>query len=247
MKTIVCVSDLQIPYHDKRAVNNLAKFIKSYKPTEVVSVGDEMDMQTISKWAKGTPLEYERSIGRDRDETTRVLEQLKVKHIIRSNHTDRLFNTVMMRSPGLLGLPELELPEFLRLDQIGATYHEKPYELAPNWLLMHGDEGSMNSTGGLTALGLAKRTGKSVVCGHTHRMGLAHHTQAYGSSTPKTVWGMEVGNLMDYKKAKYIKGGLFTWQQGFGILYVDGTTVIPSVIPIKKDGTFIVEGKVWGR
>ena len=247
MKTIVCVSDLQIPYHDKRAVANLAKFIKAYKPTEVVSVGDEMDMQTISKWAKGTPLEYERSIGRDRDETTRVLEQLKIKHIIRSNHTDRLFNTVMMRSPGLLGLPELELPEFLRLDSIGATYHEKPYELAPNWLLMHGDEGAMNSTGGLTALGLAKRTGKSIVCGHTHRMGLAHHTTAYSGGAAKTVWGMEVGNLMDYKKAKYIKGGLFTWQQGFGMLYVDGKTVIPVTIPIAKDGSFIVEGKVWGR
>lgn len=246
MKTIVCVSDLQIPYHDKRAVANLSKFIKAYKPTEVVSVGDEMDMQTISKWAHGTPLEYERSIGRDRDETTRVLESLKVKHIIRSNHTDRLFNTVMMRSPGLLGLPELELPEFLRLDQIGATYHSKPYELAPGWLLMHGDEGPMNSTGGLTALGLAKRTGKSVVCGHTHRMGLAHHTQAYGTVTPKTIWGMEVGNLMDYRKAKYIKGGLFTWQQGFGILYVDDNKVTPSIIPISKDGSFTVEGKRWG-
>jgi predicted phosphodiesterase len=247
MKTIVCVSDLQIPYHDKRAVDNLAKFIKAYKPTEVVSVGDEMDMQTISKWSKGTPLEYERSIGRDRDETTRVLEALKVKHIIRSNHTDRLFNTVMMRAPGLLGLPELDLPEFLRLDKIGAIYHEKPYELAPNWLLMHGDEGSMKSTGGLTALGLAMRTGKSVVCGHTHRMGLSHHTTSYTGSSPKTVWGMEVGNLMNYKHAKYIKGGLFTWQQGFGMLYVDGNTVVPVTIPIQRDGSFIVEGKVWGR
>ena len=190
MKTIVCVSDLQIPYHDKRAVDNLARFIKAYKPSNVVSVGDEMDMQTISKWAKGTPLEYERSIGRDRDETMRVLEKLKVRHVIRSNHTDRLYNTVMMRSPGLLGLPELELEEFLGFDELGIQYHEKPYELAPGWLLMHGDEGSMNQTGGMTALGLAKRTGKSVVCGHTHRQGLVHHTQAYGNSTPKTVWGI---------------------------------------------------------
>jgi hypothetical protein len=152
----------------------------------------------------------------------------------------------MMRAPGLLGLPELELPEFLRLPDIGATYHDKPYELAPNWLLMHGDEGSMKSTGGLTALGLAMRTGMSVVCGHTHRMGLAHHTQAHGTATPRTVWGMEVGNLMKYRDAKYIKGGLFTWQQGFGMLYVDGRTVVPVTIPIQKDGSFIVEGKRWG-
>lgn len=100
---------------------------KPTKPDTVVSVGDEMDMQTISRWAKGTPLEYERSISHDRDETVRILELLKVKHVIRSNHTDRLFNTVMMRTPGLLGLPELELPAFLRFDQ--ARYYLPPETL----------------------------------------------------------------------------------------------------------------------
>lgn len=247
MKPIVVVSDLQIPYHDKRAVTNLAAFIKAYKPDHVVSVGDEMDMQTISKWSKGTPLEFERSIGKDRDETVRTLESLQVRHMIRSNHTDRLFNTVMMRAPGLLGLPELNLENFLKLDQIGTTYHKNPYQLAPGWLLMHGDEGSMNQTGGMTALGLAKRAGMSVVCGHTHRMGLCHHSQSYAGSAGRTTWGMEVGNLMNYKDAKYIKGGLFNWQQGFGILYVDGNTVTPHLVPIQKDGTFVVDKKVWGK
>lgn len=246
MKVIVCVSDLQIPYHSPKAVDNLAKFIRWYKPTEVVSVGDEMDMQTISRWSKGTPLEYERSIGKDRDLTVSILERLKIKHMIRSNHTDRLFNTVMMRAPGLLGLPELSLESFLRLDELGVTYHREPYQLAPGWLLLHGDEGSINHTGGLTALGLAKRAGMSVVCGHTHRMGISHFTQAYGTSNPKTIWGMEVGNLMRYKDAKYIKGGLFSWQQGFGMLYIDNNNVTPVLIPIRKDGSFIVEGRVWG-
>ena len=78
MKVIVCVSDLQMPYHDERATNALINFIKRYKPDEVISVGDEMDMQTISRWAKGTPLEYEGSIAKDRDTTTRVLEQLRI-------------------------------------------------------------------------------------------------------------------------------------------------------------------------
>ena len=166
MKVIVCVSDLQVPYHDRKAVSVLARFIKSYKPDEVVSVGDEMDMQTISRWSKGTELEHEKSIGKDRDETYRVLESLKIKHMIRSNHTDRLFNTIKMRAPGLAGLPELELKNFLKLDDLGIIYHEKPYELAPNWLLLHGDEGNVQPTAGATALGLAKRAGMSVVCGH---------------------------------------------------------------------------------
>ena len=247
MKTIVLISDLQVPYHDKRAVANVSKFIKAFKPDEVASVGDEMDFQTISRWAQGTPLEYERTIARDRDATATVLEDLRVNHVIRSNHTDRLFNTVMMRAPGLLSLPELELPNFLRMDILGIEYHKKPYELAPGWLLMHGDEGNISQNGGQTALNLAKKTGYSVVCGHTHRMGLMHHSESVVGVNTRTVWGMEVGNLMDAKKASYLKGGISNWQQGFGILWVDGKNVKPELIPIRKDGSFTAAGKTWGK
>ena len=246
MKVIVCISDLQVPYHDQRAVANVASFIKAIKPDTVVSVGDEMDMQTISRWAKGTILEYEQSISKDRDQTVAVLEALKVSHVTRSNHTDRLFNTVALRAPGLLGLPELKLEAFLRFDELGITYHKKPYELAPGWLLMHGDEGNISQNGGTTALNLAKRTGRSVVCGHTHRMGLVHHTEAFSGVPTRTLWGMEVGNLMDMRKASYLKAGYGNWQQGFGLLFVDGKQVTPQIIPINKNGTFTALGKVWG-
>jgi len=247
MKAIVCISDLQVPYHDKRAVANVATFIRAFKPDTVVSVGDEMDFQTISRWAQGTPLEYERTIGRDRDTTVDVLESLKVDHVIRSNHTDRLFNTVMMRAPGLISLPELEIGNFLHFPELGIKYHKKPYELAPGWLLMHGDEGNISQNGGTTALNLAKKTGKSVVCGHTHRMGLVHHTESFSGVPTRTLWGMEVGNLMDAKQASYLKAGISNWQQGFGILWVDGKTVVPQLIPIARDGSFFAEGKVWGK
>jgi hypothetical protein len=164
--------------------------------------------------------------------------------MVRSNHTDRLFNTVAMRAPGLLGLPELQLENFLGLDELEIKYHKDPYELAPGWLLMHGDEGNVQPTAGATALGLAKRSGMSVVCGHTHRMGLLHQTQTYRGGKPKTIWGLELGNLMDYKNAKYIKAGLFTWQQGFGILHVDGKNVTPQLVPIINN-SFTVDGKVF--
>lgn len=241
---IVIVPDLQVPYHHKPSINALAKFIKAVKPT-VVSAGDEMDMQTISRWSKGTPLEYERSIGRDRDETVRVLEQLQVKHIIRSNHTDRLFNTVMMRAPGLLGLPELNLTSFLRMDELGITYHKKPFALAPDWLLMHGDEGNVSQNAGSTALNLAKRTGKSVVCGHTHRAGLIHYTESYSGKPNRVLWGLEVGNMMDMRKASYLKAGMGNWQKAFGLLQVDGKQVVPSLVPVQENGSFYALGKRW--
>jgi hypothetical protein len=247
MKVKVLISDLQVPYHDERAVNNLSKFIHAFKPDDVASVGDEMDMQTISRWSQGTPLEYERSIGKDRDKTVAVLEKLKVTHMTRSNHTDRLYNSIMKRLPGLLGAPEFELENFLKLDMLGITYHKDPWEIAPKWLLLHGDEGSVNQTGGQTALGLAKRTGMSVVCGHTHRAGLLHYTESYGGKTNRTIWGMEVGNLMKQNQASYLKGGIANWQQAFGILYIDGNKVTPQLVPIQSDGTFIVDGRIWGK
>ena len=246
MKVIVAVPDLQVPYHTPKAVKNLATFIKKFNPTTVVSVGDEMDFQTISKWSRGTILEYEGSIGKDRDATCRILEDLQVSHMARSNHTDRLFNYISLKAPGLLGLPEVSLQSFLRMKELGITYHEDPYELAPGWLLMHGDEGSQNTTAGMTALGLAKRTNMSVICGHTHRQASIPFTQAYSGGEIRTIYGFEAGNLMDYSKAKYIKGGMTNWQHGFGLLYVDGKTVTPVSVPIQKDGTFIADGFKWG-
>ena len=241
----VIISDLQIPYHDQKAVDNVARFIKAFKPDDVVSVGDEMDMQTISKWSQGTPLEYERSIGRDRDKTVEILQQLRITHMTRSNHTDRLYNTIMKRAPGLLGAPEFELENFLCLDELGITYHKDPWQVAPGWLLLHGDEGSTSQVGGQTALGLAKRTGMSVVCGHTHRAGLIPHTESFNGRTRRTVWGMEVGNLMNQRLASYLKAGIANWQQAIGILTIDGKNVTPQLIPLHSDGSFIVNGKVW--
>ena len=246
MNVIVAIPDLQVPFHTPKAVNNIADFIKKFKPTTVVSVGDEMDFQTISKWSSGTILEYEGTISKNRDETVRILEQLQISHMARSNHTDRLFNYISIKAPGLLGIPELTLENFLKLPELGITLHNEPYELAPGWLLMHGDEGSQNSTAGQTALGLAKRTNMSVICGHTHRQASIPFTQAYTGGEVKTIYGFETGNLMDYSKAKYIKGGMTNWQHGFGLLYVDGKTVTPAAIPIQKDGSFIADGFKWG-
>jgi hypothetical protein len=86
---IVIISDLQVPYHDVEATKAVAKFIQWYQPETVASCGDEMDMQTISKWSKGTELEYERSIAHDRDLTKKVLYDLNVEHKVRINQSAR--------------------------------------------------------------------------------------------------------------------------------------------------------------
>jgi predicted phosphodiesterase len=245
MELIVVVSDLQIPYHDPKAVHNLIDFIKRYKPDRVVSIGDEIDLPQISRWERGRLGEYARTIGRDRDTTVKLLEQLRVTDVIRSNHTDRLFTYVASNAAGLMGLPELQLENFLRLPELGITYWKKPMPIAPGWVAVHGDHGRISQVAGQTALKQAQSHGKSVVCGHTHRLGLSSVTEASGGIVGRILTGFEVGNLMDFKKAHYTHGSA-NWQQGFGIMYVDGKNVTPVAVPVAKDGSFIVEGKRYG-
>ena len=166
--------------------------------------------------------------------------------MVRSNHTDRLYNSIMKRLPGLLGAPELEFENFMRLPQLGIKFHRKPFEVAKGWIVLHGDEGSVNPKPGLTALGLAIRHGKSVVCGHTHRAGLSAFSEASGGVLGRTLWGFEVGNLMNFKSATYLKAGSGNWQQAFGILYENRKGVHPVLVPINRDGSFTVEGKIYG-
>jgi hypothetical protein len=241
MRRIWVISDLQVPFHDRAGVEVVAQCISDMKEPDdiVLTIGDEMDMQTISRWSQGTALEWERSIGKDRDATVQVLRDLQVQHVIRSNHTDRLFNSLMKRLPGMLGLPELELENFLRLPELGITFHREAFHVAPGWVAMHGDEAGLSQIAGQTAQGLSKKVGLSVVCGHTHRLGLQPYTQSVNGKTTRTLFGFEVGNLMDMGKAKYAK--THNWQQGFGLLYVDKKTVTPVPVPI-INRSFIVEG-----
>lgn len=236
------ISDLQVPFHDVRAVDAVAQCITDMlQPDDlVVSVGDEQDFQTISRWSQGTPMEFERSIGRDRDTTVQVLTDLQVQHIVRSNHTDRLYHSVMKRLPGLLGLPELEIENFWRLPELGITFHHDGYRIPrTDWIVLHGDESGLSQVAGQTAGKLAQKVGLSVACGHTHRLGLQPTSASVHGKLTRTLWGFEVGNLMDMGKATYAK--THNWQAGFGLLYVDGKTVTPSPVPI-QNRSFTVEG-----
>lgn len=245
MKQIVMVPDLQVPMHSQKHVDSLSNYIALNKPAEVISVGDEADFTGISRWADHTPLMYETNLHKEREATIAVLKQLGVTQMVRSNHTDRLFNTIKMKAPQFRHLPELDLAKFLRLEELGITYHRKPAEIAPGWILAHGDEGNLSQQGGMTALNLAKRFGKSVVCGHTHRAGLVHHTEAVNGKQTRTLYGLEVGHAMDMRKATYLKGGYGNWHQAFGILWVDGNRVTPQLVFMREDASFTIDGKVW--
>ena len=159
IKRWLVISDLQIPYHHEQAVKNVIKLARREKFDEVLCVGDEIDFQTISKWADGTPLAYSQTLNEDRAACQDILwdltEYSKKASVIRSNHTDRLYST-LLKAPGLICLPELQYPKFMDFAGMGIDYHKTAYEFHPGWVLAHGDEGSMSQHAGITALNLAK-------------------------------------------------------------------------------------------
>ena len=112
-RRILVISDLQVPYHHPQAVKNVAKLVKREKFDQVLCVGDELDMQSQSKWAKGTPLEYGGQLDADRETCRDILWELGVTDVTRSNHTDRLYATLLRGAPSLLGLPELNYPKYM--------------------------------------------------------------------------------------------------------------------------------------
>ena len=241
-KRLWVISDLQVPYHDMRAIDGITAALEVLREPEdeTLTIGDEIDFQTISRWSSGTPTEYEQSLGRDRDKTVSILKQLGVQHMCRSNHTDRMWNYVMKKAPGLLGAPEFELVNFLKLPELGITFHKEAWQFAPGWLAMHGDEAGLSQIAGQTAAGLTKKTGTSVICGHTHRLGMQPFTYGVNGRITRTLFGVECGHLMDTRQASYAK--THNWQSGFAVLHIDGGRVHPELVPI-VNRSFVVMGE----
>jgi hypothetical protein len=249
MKRTVVIPDLQCPYEDPAFVRSMSLFIKAFRPDVVVTIGDEIDLPQISRWHENTPGWYEQTLASDRDHTVDVLWQLteyaKEGVVIRSNHTDRLYNVIMKKIPSFLSLPELRFEKFLKLDELGLKYWKDPYPIAKGWVAIHGDLGALNPNAGMSALNQAKRMGQNVIMGHTHRAGRSAHSEASNGVLRRVLHGVEVGHAMNLKHAKYA----FTpnWQQAFAIVTENGKNVQVDLIYAEKDSTFLVNGKRYGR
>jgi hypothetical protein len=248
-KTVV-ISDLQAPDHDRGAVRAVQAFCRDWQPEALVGVGDEADSSEVSRWSRGMPDEYQGDLQRGFDVAHEVLRGFREAapdaafHISRSNHGDRLRNYIEKHGPALRTLRTLDYGEQLGFRELGIVYHPRPFFIAPRLMVAHGDEGSMIKSPGGTALNIAKRFGYSVMCGHTHRFGVQHHTEAVNGEVTRKLWGYEVGHLMSMKRALYLKAGYGDWSQGFAVVrQIEGRAYV-EMVPI-HDRSFAVEGQEY--
>lgn len=173
MKRIVIASDIQAPFEDKAIIRGFTQFLKDYQPDELLCVGDEADSPEVSRWKKGLAGEYSGTLQAGLDRTRNILRGFREAigpdtpfTIHRSNHTDRIKMYVDRFAPGLTGLRALDYATLVGYDELDITFNPRPKEVAPGWVMVHGDESGMNRTPGGTALGIARKISKSVVAGH---------------------------------------------------------------------------------
>lgn len=253
MTVTVVISDTQMPFDNRRALAAVVRFIGEYQPDAVIHIGDLMDYPTPSRWSKGSAEEFAKMmVKHNEDAKSRFLGPLREVYdgpvdTHEGNHDLRPRSYLSQYAPALVEYAEdFHIRSLLDLDAFGVGILPDFNPVAPGWLTTHGHVGkiSLGRSAGATASNGAVKFGKSVVMGHTHKMGIVPVTKGYAGSERQILWGVEVGHLMDQRKAQYLDGATGNWQTGFVILNTEGNHTKPELVPI-NNGRFIADGYAW--
>ncbi|MFE2075217.1 metallophosphoesterase [Streptomyces misionensis] len=253
MKRIVVISDLQVPYHDPKALKNVISFIGEWQPDELYQIGDLNDYETPSRWNEGTRREYSQQVRKESEKTKRdVFEPIRSVYdgpfgILEGNHDLRPRTYLSAKAPALAEYADdFHFSRLLDFDGFGIDLIPAFHKVGPDTALIHGHEiKGLSSIAGTTAYGHASKATTNVVMGHTHRLGIRRHGPSHLGGMR---WGFEVGHLCDPKKMGYLgPGAVANWQSGFGILYVGDHDVSPVAVDVRRDASFVVEGIRYGR
>ena len=183
---ILIISDLHIPYHHPDTIAFLKAVKEKYKPTRVISVGDEVDNHAMSFHDSDPDL---LSAG---DELQKSIEQLQPIYkmfpemdLVDSNH-----GSMVYRKGKHHGIPRKYLKSYgdiLEAPKKWKWQHELILTLPnrQNLYIVHG----ISKDG----LKLATSQGMNVIQGHYHTC----FNITYGSSPAQLFWSMQVGCLID--------------------------------------------------
>lgn len=253
-RSIVILSDTQCPYEDKRALKSVIKFVGDYQPDEVIHVGDVVDFPQPSRWTKGTREEFEGSVFEDAAYTVKnLVAPLREVYsgpigFHEGNHDLRPRDYLAKYAPALAyaASKPFHVETLLQFDEYEIELLPEFNRIAPGWITTHGHRGgiSLSRIAGNTALNAARKLGTSLIMGHTHRLGRGSESVGYDGKIVRQITGLEVGNLMDMKAAGYLKGGTANWQQGFGLIHIDGPHVQATPVSI-TNRRFVVDGVTY--
>ncbi|MGB1224870.1 MAG: metallophosphoesterase [Mycobacterium sp.] len=266
-RSIVCLPDMQAPFHCERAADIALEIVGEIQPNVVVLHGDNLDLESMSRFrqhpsfAGGAQLAI--------DYMTLFCAELRSAAgpdaeivWIQGNHEQRLENYALDNAAASFGLkkgkhpnkewkdrPNLSVPELCELDESGVTYLEgypaNHYWFQDNVRIVHGHYTGQSAHTKYLAEGV------TTVFGHTHHRIWAEKVLADGRlihaispgalcSVDGTVPGQMTGYDFDGPVRQPVN-----WQQGVLVGYGDGDQFIPEMVPI-RGGRAMFRGRLLG-
>lgn len=240
LKQAIYISDVHVPFHDKKANNAVKEFIREQQPDYLIYGGDIVDFYSVSRFDK----DPERKFGLQDELTQGIIYMTGMneaagdakKYFLEGNHENRI-RKYLSKNPELAGLDALSVEALLNLKQLGISF--VPYDkglLLHDFLFKHGTRVNMH-----TAKAEVDLENISGMSGHIHRIQTYGKTDRHGHH----VWHT-VGHLSDVEQVDYMNQQVPNWQQGFGVVEFNSRNNTYEATQVEvRNGKFQFQGKVY--
>lgn len=218
---VLVIPDLQIPHQHPDALAFLLSVANTYCTTEVVNIGDSLDLTALSRFVRDPD---GMSMGDEYKKSLPVLKELyklfPVGTEVYSNHNGRLYDRAMEA-----GIPRAFIKNMQDLMNAPATWDFKWEKDIGGVKYVHGD----GFGGQHPAREAAILNRMSTVIGHHHSGGGIY----YVANNKEMLFGMNVGCLIDVTAYafKYGKKSKFKPTLGCGVV-IHG---VPHFVPMLLD------------
>lgn len=218
-RRVLCIPDLQAPYHHKKAIWFLSKVKAEVKPDLVICLGDELDQYTLSRFAHNPDApsggdEYRKAMWFMR-ELYGVFPEARA---VTSNHVERVGKRAADS-----GIPSGYLRSVREFMEAPRGWEWKDVWEFDNIRYEHGDRASSGPQG---LRGLVIANMQSTCIGHQHES----PGTIWVSNGKRTLWGMNAGCLVDGNSygLAYTKKNKHKPVHGCGVI----TEGVPRFVPM---------------
>jgi predicted phosphodiesterase len=168
------LGDIHFPFYDRAALLAALRAGRQAKANLILLNGDIIDCHAVSKWEKDP---RKRDFASELKMTRSFLDALraefpKARIIFKlGNHEERWESYMYCKAPEVLGVEDFELPNLLRLPQLGAEHvREKRLIRLGDLNVLHGHEYRYSISNPVNpARGLFLRAKAHALCNHFHQ------------------------------------------------------------------------------
>jgi len=250
------IGDMHFGSEDWNVLDIFLQTVEELKPSTVILNGDTLDMFAISRYPKD--IRFATSLLKEREEYhkfLRLLHEVTASYgadifETNSNHSGdglegRWWRYLSDRIGELASLPEIK--EKLSYESVfyptgdwNRTKLVDYVEIVPGFIVMHGDV--VRRHGGYSARGLFEKWFTSIMCNHTHRIGMtSQRIPSIGSQKEQIVRVYENGCACSLQP---VYASAANWQNAFSIInFSEKEAAVENVLVTNKKAIISTLGK----